>query len=224
MRRSDRCRAFSLLELLVVAGVIALLIALSLPTLSASRRQSRQVACLANLRTLAGMVEVYMQQGNPTFPDASAFPIGDNIVEDITHHGDCLPFRLHPFMPGHPTRISESWYCPVKGAEPPPLGLRALGHGTYPYNARDLRGKPGWSIAKPDQTGLLRDLVALDRVAAGDRKSELRYGPAHGVGQNILYVDGHAQSSTEPAWLVWGPNDSPAFPPLKSRPAPASQP
>lgn len=211
--------AFSLLELLVVVGIIALLIALVLPALSASRRRAKQTACLANLRSLAAMVEVYMQQGNPTFPDASAFPIASGIIEDITLHIDCLPYRLHPFMPNQPTRIAESWWCPVKGAEPPPLGLRALGHGTYPFNARDLRAVSPWKIKEPARTGMLRELVALDRIRPDDRESVVRYDIAHEKGQNILYVDGHAEYSADPDWLIWGSTDSPAFPPIRGEPA-----
>jgi len=65
----DRGRygAFSLIELLVVLGVIAVLMATLLPVLGKARKQGRSVVCLHNVRRLA-LSGVMYAQANEAFP------------------------------------------------------------------------------------------------------------------------------------------------------------
>src|SRR5688572_3310561 len=54
-----RRRAFTLVEVLVVIGIIAVLIAILLPSLSSSREHARSLRCLANLREMVAACQGY---------------------------------------------------------------------------------------------------------------------------------------------------------------------
>jgi prepilin-type N-terminal cleavage/methylation domain-containing protein len=81
--------AFTLVELLVVISIIALLIAILLPSLKSAREQTRSLKCMANLRTMGQGLELYAQD-----------------------HKDVLPGPLHPPVfrntGGKPSDVSTS--------------------------------------------------------------------------------------------------------------------
>ena len=61
---------FTLVELLVVIGIIALLIGILLPVLSSARAASQNVACLSNIRQLSTTVMLYVNDSDGTLPYA----------------------------------------------------------------------------------------------------------------------------------------------------------
>jgi prepilin-type N-terminal cleavage/methylation domain-containing protein/prepilin-type processing-associated H-X9-DG protein len=65
-------RGFTLLEMLIVIGVIAAMATLLLPAIGQARESSRRAACLANLRDLTHATLAYMADNDGVLPDACA--------------------------------------------------------------------------------------------------------------------------------------------------------
>jgi prepilin-type N-terminal cleavage/methylation domain-containing protein/prepilin-type processing-associated H-X9-DG protein len=70
----NKQRGFTLVELLVVVSVIALLLAIAVPSLGKARNYARQTACKSQLHNVALAFRMYLDDNHNTMPPAAGTP------------------------------------------------------------------------------------------------------------------------------------------------------
>lgn len=123
-------RGFTLVELLVVIGIIALLIAILMPALNAARKQAYAVTCMSNLRQMGIAATMYIN-------DTKYYP--GHVARNASGEFAVWPARLRRYMSANGQAANQGVFrCPTQdtsfewevGSKIPPVATEAeTGYG-----------------------------------------------------------------------------------------------
>lgn len=104
MRYRKRATAFTLVELLVVISIIALLIAILLPSLKRAREQAKDTVCRSSMHQLGLNVLYYTEDNRSRLP----YIVGEGAGNTAPYRQYQIVFRFWPYM-----KQLELFRCPM---------------------------------------------------------------------------------------------------------------
>jgi len=161
---------FTLVELLVVIGIIALLVAILLPTLNRARKSAYAVKCQSNVRQICNGLIMYANENKGWFPSISSSGVwmgsingpastDDQSASDWIHwqtaknpagsgprNLDNSPIAKYLNLRGE--KLKDILRCPLDKIDVR-LNKLAAGTYTYSYSFSDTIGRLKWN--KPDR-------------------------------------------------------------------------
>ncbi|MFB3894265.1 MAG: type II secretion system protein [Phycisphaerae bacterium] len=113
-----RCiRAFTLVELLLVIGILALLVAILVPSLSRARSLAYRGVCATHVKEIARACVTYASDGNwhrntlPTLPIISGISTG-NWGDPINGNAACMWLLITGNASGSTMKVAQPWASP----------------------------------------------------------------------------------------------------------------
>src|SRR4051812_40722942 len=105
-RRGVWRRAFTLVEMLVVLGIIVIVISLLLPALTRARKQAAVTKCLAQMREVGIAIGQYLNDNGNVLPEA----VATDSPDDEAHGAEAIDRQLAKYL----TRDYKIWRCPAQ--------------------------------------------------------------------------------------------------------------
>ena len=137
--RISQRQAFTLVELLVVIGIIAILVGILLPTLGRARASARSVQCMSNLRQMGQAMQMYVNANKGSLPFGEYVPNYNGalstrwfaVLQNTLNSRYGITFNDAQQSGSHGAKLRELFICP----DAPGNSVNAANGGAIQYMA-----------------------------------------------------------------------------------------
>lgn len=206
--------SFTLVELLVVIGIIAVIAAILLPVVSHAREGGRRTTCQSNQRQIGVAMQQYVQDYEGVYPNEMfAYKTG-GVTTEVSWREVLFPYA----------KSREILRCPSQGKAVPTVGIPADGYTLNDERVNIFR----WSRTNP-RTSILTvqgrhesylvnsatiwlsgDRIAVENFhcvdctrGTGSCGRNFYGSTVHNQGGNYLFLDGHVNGIPRTPWRKW---------------------
>ena len=168
--RRQSLHGFTLVELLVVISIIALLLAILMPSLQKVREQAKMIACLSNQRQVGIAMNMYLAENEDTFYE---YLEGSGISPAYRECGQGgIPFNENDWRPlNEYVKTYEVWKCPSDKGR-----VMNLAH-TPPFGEFPGGGRPTWDTPKTGSSYVF-NWFGIAKIRSGSGSlAALNYNP-----------------------------------------------
>jgi prepilin-type N-terminal cleavage/methylation domain-containing protein len=148
--RKAHQRAFTLVELLVVIGIIAVLISILLPALAKARAAGESTKCMSNMKQIAMANQIYRNDNKDYFvPFCRDFSmLGGYVGAGFGPFGPTPePTRWFQYLEKY-TRTYEVFNCPTRDHSDPQGSVKNLTVGSFPRGTSQIGATCGYAYAR----------------------------------------------------------------------------
>ena len=194
----QRC-GFTLMELLVVIGIIAILAALLLPALARAKASARRVSCISNARQVNLATRLFADDHNDRIPYAKKLSFGykESVKPYLSLKGEsserdavfaCASddFDLSgPIADWFLQEPGGRGFCRQEWTRFSSYAFNSEARGTGDFG---MAQKAFSTVREPTKTILLGEVSGFAGLSAHQRKAKLQFADARNV---MSFVDGH---------------------------------